>query len=88
MLTLGGCQFTVRSQNRCGGGLSWQRRDDRGYRRIARRRIARLECVTCRTTTAGRNPPRLIAGEQLGTMSALPPKADMAEQQLDVRFVP
>jgi hypothetical protein len=36
----------------------------------------------------GRDPSRLVAGEQLGTMSALPPKADIAERDCHVRFVP
>ena len=35
-----------------------------------------------------RDPPRLVAREQLGRMSALPPKPDMAGGQLNVRFVP
>src|SRR5262245_13544111 len=35
-----------------------------------------------------RNPACIVFGEQLGTMSALPPKADIAECDRHVRFVP
>ena len=35
-----------------------------------------------------RNPPRLVFDEQLGTMSALPPKADIVQHERDVRFAP
>jgi hypothetical protein len=35
-----------------------------------------------------RAPPRFVTGEPLGTMSAIPPKADITEHDLDVRFVP
>jgi hypothetical protein len=38
--------------HRGGGSLSWRRRDDREYRRIARRGIARLESVTAATAMA------------------------------------
>jgi hypothetical protein len=43
---------------------------------------------SCQLGDIASDPPRLIAREQLGTMSALPPKADIVQHGGNVRFVP